>query len=271
VFDFIVAVNDEQTLESNFARSPILRDEAMNVHFQRGYRCAAAAYNAGLDAATNEFVVFAHQDVYLPSSWREAMVAAIGNASLQDPAWAVLGLFGATPEGQHVGHVWSTGLNKLLGQQFMQPIAVHSIDELLIVVRRSSSIRFDDRLPGFHLYGTDIVQAALSSNRSAYAVCAPVIHNSRPILYLPSDYLLAYEYLRRKWSARLPIQNCISPIVEGRMQRLRNVMRHHIGKWRYGHIARSQLDRKLDCVAVAQQLGLDPLNSSVTAGAIDAT
>jgi hypothetical protein len=170
-----------------------------------------------------------------------------------------------------VGHVWSTGLNKLLGQQFTQPIAVHSIDELLIVVRRSSNIRFDERLPGFHLYGTDIVQTALSANKGAYTVCAPVIHNSRPILYLPPDYLAAYEYLRRKWSARLPIQNCISPIVDTRLQRLRSVARHRIGKWRYGHIARNQLDRKLDCVAIARQLGLDPMEPSVVTGANDPT
>jgi hypothetical protein len=271
VFDFVVAVNDEETLESNFARSPILRDASMRVHFQRGYRCAAAAYNAGLNAATNEFVVFAHQDVYLPSSWRKAILIAIDQVSSRDPTWAVLGLFGATAEGQHVGHVWSTGLNRLLGQQFLQPIAVHSIDELLIIVRRSSTIRFDECLPGFHLYGTDIVQTALSANRTAYTVCAPVIHNSRPILYLPSEYLSAYEYLRCKWSARLPIQNCISPIVDKRLPRLRNLVRHRIGKWRYGHIARNQLDRKLDCVAVARQLGLELMESSVDTDAIDPT
>ena len=37
---------------------------------------------------------------------------------------------------------------------------MQSFDELLIVLRRDSGLRFDEGLPGWHMYGTDIVQTA---------------------------------------------------------------------------------------------------------------
>jgi len=205
----------------------------------------------------HEHVVFCHQDVYLPTSWREAFLDSVSTLDRLDPRWAVAGLFGATQDGRHVGHVWSSGINRLLGQPFVTPAAVESLDELLLVVRRSSGVRFDTEMPGYHLYGTDLVQAAFSDNLGAYAICAPAIHNSRPILYLPPEYLRAYEYVRAKWSDRLPIQNCISPIVSSPWHHLRRKLRCRIDAFRYGRVPRSALDRQLDCVAVARTLGLE--------------
>ena len=49
-----------------------------------------------------------------------------------------------------------------------------SVDELLIVLRIGSGLRFDERLPGFHLHGTDIVQSALHRGLGAFAIDAPV-------------------------------------------------------------------------------------------------
>lgn len=256
-FDFVAAVNDDEVLAANLARSRALSEPGSRLHILRGYRSASVAYNAGLDAGTHELVVFAHQDVYLPAGWAPAMSAALAHLDAIDPAWAVLGLFGSTAAGGTVGHVWSSGLQRLLGAPFDTPMPVASLDELLLVVRRSSGLRFDAGLHGYHLYGTDIVQSALSSGRSAYAVCAPVIHNSRPVLYLPREYLSAYVYMRRKWARRLPIPHGISPIVASRWRHWRRVLRARLEEVRFGHIAQARLARGLDCVSVARSLGFE--------------
>lgn len=257
MLDFVVAVNDEEVFERNFARSPALRLPGVRIDSIRGFRSASAAYNAGLDAGHNEFVVFCHQDVYLPAGWYDALQSAVARLRERDPRWAVLGLFGATAEGRRVGYVWSSGLRSLLGEPFDEPFPVVSLDELLLVVRRSSGLRFDEGLPGFHLYGTDIVQEALARGRSAYSICAPVVHNSRPVMYLPREYLAAYVFMRTKWARRLPIAHCISPLVGSRWRHFRRSMRARFDKFRFGNVPRAQLDRGLDCVAVARSLGLE--------------
>jgi hypothetical protein len=147
-------------------------------------------------------------------------------------------------------------LNTLLGTKFSKPEPVVSVDELLIILRKSSGIRFDETLPGHHLYGTDIVQTALSVGRSAYVICAPVIHNSRPVLYLPDEYFSAYDYEVWKWRDRLPIANCIEPLTASRKTRWKMKARQLLGKIRNVHRSRASLDRHLDCVKKATALGL---------------
>lgn len=207
-YGVVAAVNNEQVLADNLAASPLF---GRGVPFagMRCYTSAGLAYNAGLDATDADIVIFAHQDVYLPSHWLEQLQSGIRAIEEVDERWAVIGVYGVEPDGRHIGHCWSRGLGRTLGERFSSPRMIGSIDEIVIVLRRSSGLRFDERLPGFHLYGTDIVQAALASGHSAYVVHAPVIHNSNPVRTLAGAYSKAYRYMRRKWRDRLPIATTI--------------------------------------------------------------
>lgn len=257
MLDIVAAVNSDDVLFANLARSPILGEAGTYFQVQRGYSSAAAAYNSALETARNDVVVFVHQDVYLPKPWSAQMASVLEHLEKFDVNWAVLGVYGITEKGEHVGYVWSSGLNQLLGTRFVHPILVDSVDELLIVVKRSSGIRFDEELSGFHLFGTDIVQTARAAGRSAYVVCAPVVHNSRPVIYLSKDYLSAYEFMRRKWKGRLPIQNCIAPIVDSIPRKLRRSIRYWIEAARHLNTDRSRHDRGYDCVSIAESAGFE--------------
>jgi hypothetical protein len=149
--------------------------------------------------------------VYLPERFIGRLRIAVTDIAGRDPAWAVLGVFGAAADGRRFGRVWCSAHERELGGPFTTPGSVVSLDELLLVVRRSSGLRFDETLPGFHLYGTDIVQAALAGGFGAYVVHAPVVHNSNPT-YLWRDYWKAYRHVARRWRHRLPIRTCILPI-----------------------------------------------------------
>jgi hypothetical protein len=257
MFDLVVAVNNEATLAKNLLRSPLLSKAGVSLQLQKGYPSASVAYNAALSRCENDFVIFVHQDVYIPADWEDTVLRNISYLDLVDPDWAVLGVYGVMGSGAQIGYVWSSGLNKVFGTRFDLPVPVESLDELLVMVKRSSGITFDDRLPGYHLYGTDLVQTARSRNKTAYAICAPVVHNSLPSLYLRNDYFNAYNYVVRKWKANLPIVTCVATIVRSPFSYLRLRLRHWVNELRYRNVSRQELDRCYDSLDIAKQLGFE--------------
>ena len=114
--------------------------------------------------------------------------------------------YGISLASQHVGDVWSTSLGCRLGGPFPTPLPAQSFDELVIVMRRSAGLRFDEALPGFHLYGTDIVQTAKARGRGAYVAWLPVVHNDKFHGVLGADFTASYQYLWRKWRGSLPLR-----------------------------------------------------------------
>jgi glycosyltransferase involved in cell wall biosynthesis len=217
----VAAVNDETVLNENLKRSPLIENGAISLLELRQQPSASRAYNVGLDATSHEIIVFAHQDVYLPAPWLDNLLAAIATLERQQPHWGVIGLFGVTATGEAVGHVWSSGIGRELGAAFAEPIEVVSIDEMVIVLRRASGLRFDERLAGFHLYATDICLTARMAGAGVYVVHAPAVHNSVPVRTLRGYYLNAYRYLKKKWAFMLPIRTPIAPIT-----------RYELGFWR---------------------------------------
>jgi len=211
----VAAVNNETIFNENLGKSQLLKNSELALYKQYDYRSAALAYNDGLKKCLSDIVIFAHQDVYFPKDWERQLMDNVRYLEQEDPNWAVLGLYGIKGNGMHVGQVWSSGLNKLLGATLERPEKVVSIDELVIILNVKSGIRFDDNMPGFHLYGTDIVQMALAVGKTCYVINAPVIHNSKSVLFLDKNYYRAYFFLQRKWRLILPIQNCILTIDNG--------------------------------------------------------
>jgi len=214
-WSLVVAVNDESVLARTLLASPAI-DSRCQLILQRGFVCAGKAYNSGLAMAQHEVVVFAHQDVYLPEGWLQDLERALAQLAEYDANWGVLGAFGVTaPEQRELrGYCYSTGLRRILGGPFVKPIEAVSLDELVLVVRRSSGLAFDEQLPGFHLYGTDICVQAQSKSMRNYIVCAFCIHNSNGLKYYPTDYWRGYLYMRRKWRDRLPLATCCATIAK---------------------------------------------------------
>ena len=208
----IAAVNNEAVLAGNLAASPALARCPDRLLVLRDQPNAGIAYNRGLDQTRAEICVFAHQDVYLPEGWEDRLATGIQQAEAEDPDWAVLGVYGVRPCGNHAGRVWDTGLNREFHPPSATPVPVASLDELLIVLRRSSQLRFDESMPSFHLFGTDIVQQALEAGHGAYAIEAPVVHNSIVVVSLSGAFARSFHYVRRKWRHRLPIKTTVTKI-----------------------------------------------------------
>src|SRR5215831_4847840 len=124
----VSAVNDRAVLESNLLASSCLNCEHQHqIILQEGFTSAARAYNDALDRASNEIVVFVHQDVFLPESWLESLDCSLQLLAESDPDWGVLGCWGVTSAGIGVGHVYTPGQG-VIGRAFRHPQPVQTLD-----------------------------------------------------------------------------------------------------------------------------------------------
>ncbi len=204
-FAVVVAVNNEKVLKDSLMRSPDIQS-VREVLAQRNCSSAGQAYNSGMKASASDMIVFAHQDVYFPQGWFGSVARTITAISAKDPDWGVLGVYGISLSGAEAGHLYSTGLRRVLGCPFEEPLEVSSLDEVVLIVRRSSGLQFDEKLPGFHLYGADICLEARRKGLKCYAISAFCVHNSNGLDRLPPSYSRAYFYMRDKWRNQLPIR-----------------------------------------------------------------
>ena len=163
----------------------------------------------GACAELNDLIVFCHQDVYLPEAWLKDLRSALDYLANTDPNWGVLGCSGMTVDRQHWRYLYSSGLG-VSGTPLEHPKPIQTLDEIVLVLRKSSGIRFDEQLPHFHLYGTDICLRASSKGMKSYVVSAFCIHNTHQALVLPTEFYECCKHIRRTWSDCLPIQTtCI--------------------------------------------------------------
>jgi len=79
------------------------------------------------------------------------------------------------------------------------------LDEVLLIIRKSSKLRFDEKIGGFHLYATDLCLEAESRGMKNYAISAFGIHNSNAYKLLPVGFWQCYLQLRKKWKKVLPV------------------------------------------------------------------
>ncbi|MHB8754122.1 MAG: glycosyltransferase [Candidatus Acidiferrales bacterium] len=203
---FAVAVNSEQLFESNLLASPCFREpHGHQIIVQRNFRSAARAYNEAINKSDNDLIVFCHQDVFFPESWVAQLDIWLRFLANSDKDWGVLGCVGITRYGQVRGHVYSSGLG-VVGARFDRPATVQTLDEIVLILRKSSGLRFDNELPNFHLYGTDICLRAAKKGMKSYAISAFCIHNARQGFILPSEFYESCRYIKRIWRDCLPIQ-----------------------------------------------------------------
>jgi hypothetical protein len=211
--DIVVAVNNEPVFDENLLRSPVIRNGQARVHAKRGFVSAGAAYNAGLASTTSPLVAFVHQDVYLPSGWERRLMQAAGALEAARERWGLLGIWGVRANGPFVGRVWCTGGGTEHSGPLDGIVEVASIDEVVIVVNTAANLRFDERLPGFHLYATDIALEAKRRGLKTFVFNGPVVHNSRthprPV---NEEFARAYRYMQKKWASLLPAATCVVPI-----------------------------------------------------------
>jgi hypothetical protein len=136
---------------------------------------APQALNLGAARARGEVLVFLHQDVLLPEGWFDRLADQIRTVEQYFGSWGVLGVFGVSLWGWMVGHVQDPHGHRKWGRL---PCRVQSLDEVCLMIRRDSGLRFDEELGGFHFYGADLCLQAQQRGTHCYAVDACLQHLS---------------------------------------------------------------------------------------------
>ena len=224
----VSAVNDDAVLASCLRASPDFGGPEFEVFEQRGYSSAAVAYNEALERSTGEVVIFAHQDVFFPKAWLAQLEIALHWLAKHDPEWGVLGVYGVGADGRPAGWTYSTGLGRELGGPSPEPLPVRTLDEVVLIVRRSSGLKFDEGVEGFHMYGTDVCLEAERLGLGVYVISAFAIHNSNGIGQLPSAFWQAYLYVRRKWWAQLPVAAPCARVTRSPLTMLRSRLQRFV-------------------------------------------
>jgi hypothetical protein len=205
-------VNDDAQLEANLLSSPCLRAPSPHqVLLFRDRATAADGLNAGIAQAVNELVVLVHQDVYLPEGWPARLVEQWQQAVGRGGAVGVAGVFGLTSELAERGHRGRVvDREHLLTSDAPLPADVDVIDELVMVLPRETSLRFDPAL-AWHLYGLDLCLSARDAGQRVVVLDALCFHNSQTE-EPPPEYQLSEDLIARKWPERLPIKALCSVI-----------------------------------------------------------
>jgi len=251
---FISAVNDEETLGCNLLRSAALRKPGANLVRRAGFKSAGEAF-ATLETSGDAHDVYVHQDVYLPIGWDAKIAMAIDDLERRGEPWGVLGVWGIRESGEFVGRTWCNGGDREHAAVCSEPVSVVAVDEIVIVLNNTTGLRFDEGLPGFHLYGTDIILQARQQGLKAFVIDAPVVHNSR---YNPRPvdrhYIAAYRYMQRKWRSELPVPTCVVPITRTGLPLVKHLVRREMKLLKGGRVERS---RHPSPAAISKRLGYE--------------
>lgn len=211
---FVVPVNDEDIFKKNFLSSPLFEIKKYEIIPQRGFTAASKAYNDAIDRSHNDIIVFAHQDILFPIFWEKELLRSLNYLREFDPNWGVIGCYGVNREDNSCkgyGFMYCGGNKFLLGEPLEHPMPIQTLDEAVLILRKSSGLRFDEFLPHFHFYGTDICMVAKNKCMNCYAISAFCIHNTKKIHVLPKEFFECYRYIKRKWYNILPIETtCIN-------------------------------------------------------------
>jgi hypothetical protein len=211
----VVCLSQDEVLRANLLASPCLQPGSRNELIAiRHAESAAGGLSMGIARARNDLVVCVHQDVFLPSGWDRLFVNQFRMAEAEFGPIGVAGVYGvgeaiespidAGPwhlAAERIGWVYDRG--RLLSEGPRLPVAVVTLDELLLVVRRDTPLRFDPVL-GFHLYAADLCLQARERGLAVVALGAPCHHNSRRV-GLPESFFPSARHFARKWAHRLPI------------------------------------------------------------------
>jgi hypothetical protein len=234
-FTIIAAVNNRRILEGNLLLSPALADgHERNILIKEGFSSASLAYNSAMEEAKDDILVFVHQDVYLPEHWFSNVSRAIQTLEENGIRWGVLGCFGLRRgvEGG-LGMVFTTGRG-LHGKALHAPEQVDTLDEIVLIFRKSTGLKFDPNLPYFHMYGVDICLQAKSFGMTNYAIPAFCVHNTNQLVKLPAEFYACYSYIKRKWPKDLPIHTSCMTVThfdaERREKQIKDFIKTALGR-----------------------------------------
>ena len=227
---FVACVSNTAVLEQRLLASPCLQRGGRRLITHHNAPSAADAFNSTIAGLRQDgvfpWLVWVHQDVYLPEGWDTRFLASLQTAYSLFPNLAIAGVHGiagAGPQARRAGHLLDRGQD--LHESSALPCLVDSVDELLFAVRVDSGLHLDPAL-GYDFYGTDVVLRAQEAGLQSAVVEAYCEHWSDTPMggAMPAKavqrILTSAAVFERKWQHRFPITTpCFDITAAGDVQK----------------------------------------------------
>jgi hypothetical protein len=210
---FVTCVSDVGVLQQRLLASPCLQPGGLPLLAFHNAGSAADGFNQAMRAAApGTWLVWVHQDVYLPEGWDSRFLASLRQTQSLFARLAVVGVYGIAGSGEHArraGHVLDRGVP--LREPLALPCRADSLDELLFAVQVDSGLLLDPAL-GFDFYATDLVLQAQALDLDCAVVDAYCEHWSgtarlpQQVATRVTDRIAASgRVFEQKWLHRLPL------------------------------------------------------------------
>jgi hypothetical protein len=165
----------------------------------------SSLYAAASAAVQHDLQIFLHPDVFLPDGFLGNLFQKILILEKVDPNWGVIGSAGVpawwTPWVGTLDDRIASSIRDFNGQYNTgrDSLRLQSLDESLLVLRRSAAVKFDANLPGFDFYGTDICLTASRNGRQSYLLNVRIDHKLRDATGKPVNWELWLSKIESDW------------------------------------------------------------------------
>lgn len=214
---FVICVTDSIKFHKCLLSSPCFASSDYTYSIYTRARSAAEAFNLEMELQTGaEWLVWVHQDVFLPEDWDSRFIAAVEEASLKFSNLAVVGAYGVVGTKGRASRVGTVlDRDNLLLEPTPLPCLVDSIDEYLFAVRIDSQLMLDPFLK-FDFYGTDLTLQAKERGYSVAVLDVYCEHRATTPRRGISKKLMARvvssgRRFEKKWCKNFPLETtCFS-------------------------------------------------------------
>jgi SAM-dependent methyltransferase len=210
----VVPVSRKWEFDENILKSPGLRE--INAEIVPIFNAASAseAYLFGREKSLNDWVLFAHQDVYIPKGAGHALVAKLATSTLNGKASPPIGFAGIDFENNLEAKQSGLVIDRSALFAHMPSDNAISIDEFAVLLHKDSQLIIDPNL-GWHTWGTDLCLQAFSRDDvdNAKILAIPFFHNSLNDYSLSDTYHASAKILKQKWPKFHKIETLCGPIV----------------------------------------------------------
>jgi len=165
---------------------------------QKEFKSASAALNYAVDQVQGEYIVFAHQDVYLKSDRFLQNLVKIMD-SLEKVG--VAGIAGKSiTERDIISNSTEGNPPRKIGRPFSTPLPVQTVDECLFVIPQSrfQLNNFDEEVcDGWHLYAVDYCLSIANYGFGTYLIPLEVHHQSRGQSFTREYYTILRRLIQK--------------------------------------------------------------------------
>lgn len=188
----IVPVNNKIQFNLNVDKSPGLKEITAEIIPVVGASTAAEALSQGSKYASNDWILFCHQDVFIPRNsgyMINEVISQIPVQHIHDTLIGFAGLSNGNPRGLVIDRItaWDHPSSR----------TATGLDEFAILLTKNSKHQIDSNF-GWHCWATDLCLVAEKNNLPVNIVRVPMFHNSQTTNVLSDSFTSSCEQLKHK-------------------------------------------------------------------------